>query len=138
MTLPQRPAGFPEAYAEVDERFGWLVVERFGHGLTEPEARYIVSLVNAAPAIEAELSALREARREEEEETTKLNRYLEDAAIWKIEAITREGELRALVRDAVRFIDEPESWVDDGEAWLEKARAAIGSADAGGQAGGGG
>ncbi len=51
-----------------------------------------------------EADELREARREQDEETIKLNRYLEDAAIRKVEAITREGELRTLVQDRDREV----------------------------------
>jgi hypothetical protein len=122
----------------LDDEFGITL----DGGLTEAEARYVVALVDAAPAIEAELSALREARREQDEETTKLNRYLEDAAIWKVGAITREGELRALVREAIDIflapLDSPENMRTAENAVVEKARAAIGTADATGQAGGGG
>jgi hypothetical protein len=96
MTLPQRPEGMSKLYWFKPDNASPRVVKPMDRALSQTEADYIVSLVNNAPAIEAELSALREARREQEELRTLVRR------MWERDILS-SAELDAIENEMVRL-----------------------------------
>jgi hypothetical protein len=141
MTQPQRPE-IPHVEAYRYEPDGYVIAilgseERDGFKLTgklftKDEAERVVALVNSAPAVEAELSALREARRDYEA----LFAAVQDAAgassvsskpleCHVAELRTERDALSALVREAIGWVSSHPGPYETRVKWLEKARSVL-------------